>query len=405
MLFRFVNLLRMVLPSSLAAHAVSEFLTQWWVVAAERQCFEDILDGAENWSTSLPTAPPTDILVPYSIKKNNKEEKGKGALKTTTEAAGLTNLFPKAPEYLPADAAVHILSFLHPKDVLAFGCASTEARKVVEEDAPVWKTLWYRDYAWLTTSWKVGREAAKRSFQSRSALGDQEPEEPRDMSSGSSQMSMSDADLTRQLGTFRFGKEFYFRFGLSFVDYVLAGQCTSDSCLVGIAGHIYDLTAFLEVHPGSPETVIAHAGKDCTGVFESMRHTVGARKLAQQMCVAVDLSRSGGEGFGVRPTTRLCSNEQSCRSTVNAVKPNGRPQVPITATSDAVRTEFLREQGKSALQARRMKEAGNVNDALSDFNAYYDPFCKKWKAWYLGGTSEPVFVEDIVVPSSTSFFF
>ena len=57
-----------------------------------------------------------------------------------------------------------------------------------------------------------------------------------------------------------------------------------------------------------------------------------------------------------------------------------------------------------------MKEAGGIPEALSDLHAYYDPFCAKWKAWYLDATFEPVFVEDIVVVAAAtsmamSFFF
>jgi hypothetical protein len=239
--------------------------------------------------------------------------------------------------------------------------------------------------------------------------------------------------VAQLLNSFHFTKDFYFRFGLCWVDYVLAGQCTAESCLIALGGHVYDLTHFVQdphTHPGSAETVLVHAGKDCTAVFDGMRHTIHARRMAQQMCVAVDLSRNNQRGFfGVRPTSQLLMDRRntekatasvtsssslpvpalsSVTTTTDSVIPHGRPQglaAATAATAEAVRHEVLQELSECTVRARRMKDTGGVPDALSDLHTYYDPFAGKWKAWYLGASFEPVFVEDIIVTTSSAMSF
>ena len=55
---------------------------------------------------------------------------------------------------------------------------------------------------------------------------------------------------------------------------MLAGRNTEESCLVGLEGGVYDLTDFLEVHPGSKETILVNAGGDATAFFEDVGHSV-----------------------------------------------------------------------------------------------------------------------------------
>lgn len=366
--------LNKMIPKALA-NAMWETLSSWWVVAAEGHRLGEILDGADNWCVRSPHSPPRDVLV-LSIVEN-----------AATHREDCPTLFPAA-EGLPTDATVHILSFLHPKDVLALACVSHQVRYTVEDESSeistaLWKTLWYRDYAWIVESWDIGQEAVKRSFQ----------------------MSGSDERVGVTFGDVLFTKLFYFRFGLSYLNYVLAGQCTPKRCLVGLGGHIYDLTDFLDQHPGSPETVIVHAGRDASAVFESTRHSVSARKLAQKLCVAVDMSQTGGTG--VRPTTKLLKDWSStatvdaCSSSGlhlpspgNNIMPNGRPRATIFATAATVRNDFINEQDDKQKQAARWLL--RVTDAiLGEIHAYYDPFCDKWKAWYISTQHIAVYVDDL----------
>lgn len=276
---------------------------------------------------------------------------------------------------LTEDAFVEIMSFLHPKDVMAFALASRDTLKTIERSRLIWKNLWYRDYAWIVEHWDVGQKALTRSLNGL------------------------------QIAEFAFSKEFYFRFGLSYLNYLLSGHCTAERCLVGLRGHIYDLTKFLSHHPGSPETLLAHAGRDATSIFECLRHSVTARQLAQDLCIIVDCRAQPG-GCGARPTLNCFPSllsipgNATLPSTVEAVSPGGCPAGLFghTGTIESIRDAFLQEQHQSSQIATRwLVEATSSKDVTSStivghINPYYDPFCAEWKAWYMDSDLNVVFV-------------
>src|ERR1700761_7468928 len=57
----------------------------------------------------------------------------------------------------------------------------------------------------------------------------------------------------------------------------VAQHSSSDSMWVIIHGRVYDVHAFLEDHPGGPEILTQHAGKDATQEFEETFHSPAAR--------------------------------------------------------------------------------------------------------------------------------
>jgi hypothetical protein len=262
---------------------------------------------------------------------------------------------------LPPDVQVNILSFLHPRDVVNLACVNKSMRRLVENGETatnIWKTLWYRDYSWIVESWDVGRQALRRST------------------------------ITC---TPHFGKDFYFRFGLGYQNYVMAGHDSTDRCLVGLHGHIYDMTPFIMSHPGSPETVMVHAGRDATAFFNNMRHSMGALRLARTMCVAVDMSRIDRDCCGVRPT----SNTNGTSSLPQPVQQpiTKRPEMASQSPSlKSIRAAFLREE-----ESARLSVAAKVSDPsiIGEVNVYYDPFHREFKAWYLITNLDTVFVSQI----------
>jgi hypothetical protein len=50
-------------------------------------------------------------------------------------------------------------------------------------------------------------------------------------------------------------------------------------CLLGLQGAVYDVGRFVDVHPGSPETLLHHAGGDTTDFFNDVGHSRAARRL------------------------------------------------------------------------------------------------------------------------------
>lgn len=322
---------------------------------------------------------------------------------------------------LPADALIHILTFLLPKDIVSFACASKSCRRTVDggdcsasshdhnqsqsqvdqiQQSETSRALWMRDYAWTVHAWDIGQQALYRSG------------------------GWDESALI-------FDKDFYFRFGLGFINYVLAGQNTMQCCLVGLHGNIYDLGLFLLSHPGSPETVMVQAGKDATAFFESVGHSRGARRLAQSLCVLVDCARTQQPvtgtvtdqehqkcnqpaSCGLAPTryTQQCSKREEetvsslCSQLPAFVEIPSIEHAPVCmprssmssacvggGTLQNIRSAFFQEENTFRQIANRRFAA---QSAFGDCNIFYDPFCRQWKAWYSDSeTFQPVFIHNL----------
>jgi Cytochrome b5-like Heme/Steroid binding domain len=356
-----LNILQMVLPKA-TVKALWKSVSSWWNLANEFQRLDEMLDGAELWSVYSPP-PVINVVVP--------EHPAPDTL------ICFSSLFPVVKE-LPLDPTVLIFSFLHPKDVLTVASVNKHANEIVsnrnhEVSKALWKKLWYRDYAWVTTAWQVGRTALERSMEMWSRTD----------------LMAEDASLS----DVSFHRDFYFDFGIAYLDYVLAGQCTEKSCLVGLGGHIYDMTSFLGQHPGSRDTVLVNAGRDVSEEFEGIRHTFSARTRAQRLCVVVDTTLNGG--CGLRPTEHcplLSLSSLVETETVAAIIPEGR----LRARKHSTLERALKRYQKGMLESqRRAKQISKTHDAL-DIRTYFDPFLNCWRAWYMDLDFEIVFLENFM---------
>ncbi|KAK8718258.1 hypothetical protein V6N13_045499 [Hibiscus sabdariffa] len=56
-------------------------------------------------------------------------------------------------------------------------------------------------------------------------------------------------------------------------------------CWLLISGKVYDVTQFLEEHPGGDEVLLAASGKDATDDFEDVGHSDDARELMKKYCI------------------------------------------------------------------------------------------------------------------------
>ena len=65
----------------------------------------------------------------------------------------------------------------------------------------------------------------------------------------------------------------------------VAKHATMQDCWVIIHGYAYDITSFLEDHPGGPDVVLQDAGRDATEEFENMFHSMTARKMLDEYLV------------------------------------------------------------------------------------------------------------------------
>jgi Cytochrome b5-like Heme/Steroid binding domain len=268
-----------------------------------------------------------------------------------------TTTSPLHPGGFPADVQVNIMSFLQPREVVAFACTNRVGRAIVDGEGPtptaVWKTLWQRDYGWIIHSWEIGRQAFLRS---------NHPDEPH-------------------------GKEFYFRFGLSYVNYLLAGWNTPERCLVGLQGSLYDITDFVLRHPGSPETLFVHAGRDATKLFDDMDHSKGARRIAKEFCIAVDMSSVGS--CGLKPT-REFEADRPIPHMVEAQPVTGKKERRrrIPDCLQKVYDDFHAERHQ---QMKQLRQEMKLDKTVLHWTLYYDPFQQAWKTWYTSRDFETVF--------------
>jgi cytochrome b involved in lipid metabolism len=54
----------------------------------------------------------------------------------------------------------------------------------------------------------------------------------------------------------------------------VAAHCTMESCWMVISDLVYDLTEFIEYHPGGYEIMLEYAGTDATNAFMEKPHTI-----------------------------------------------------------------------------------------------------------------------------------
>lgn len=80
-------------------------------------------------------------------------------------------------------------------------------------------------------------------------------------------------------------KKFYSLFEVCWIDWLIAGQDKESSCMVGLHGVVYDLTDFLDMHPGSKETILVQGGTDATVFFEDVGHSTAARSFMKELAI------------------------------------------------------------------------------------------------------------------------
>ncbi|KAG8387334.1 hypothetical protein BUALT_Bualt02G0010700 [Buddleja alternifolia] len=60
---------------------------------------------------------------------------------------------------------------------------------------------------------------------------------------------------------------------------------TNKDCWLVIDGKVYDVTKFLEDHPGGDEVLVSSTGKDATDDFEDVGHSATAKAMMEEFYV------------------------------------------------------------------------------------------------------------------------
>ena len=197
-------------------------------------------------------------------------------------------------------------------------------------------------------------------------------------------------------------KDFYFRFSQTWVNYTIAGHATQLSCLVGLHGHIFDITDYLDIHPGSYETLLMQGGgRDATSFFECVGHSLSARGIAMKRLVRiVDLSccHGGelGQQWGLISSIESKNKENNPLSGLLPIS-RSRPRRPgsLHKVKKIIDKEIKTFQLLAERKVARQKSLWKDSEIVGSVNVYYDPLCGKWMGWYLDLEFSAKFVVDL----------
>ena len=337
---------------------------------------------------------------------------------------------------LPSDAQILICSYLPPTDLLSFSCTSKAGRKMLddgcdhEEDGSsicrdtallIWKALFRRDFAWILSEWDIGREALLRSmacYDSETILNHPNSHYRKVIGHVMS-IVMHSAEMWDEIQQFNNTftgiintpasmKEFYFLFSEVWLNYTIAGCNTTEKCLIGLHGHVVDISNFVEDHPGSTETLLLQAGRDATVFFESMGHSRSARKLGLGMTVIVNSQcihwQHAGDVYNegstlssptcglLRPSSKVLGAKKNVPGFLIPLK-RSRPRVQ--GGLHVIRSRLQQEQEAELQKAQRWVNLHLVEALYGGVQVYYDPFCSCWRWWYTNLDFNPVFSESM----------
>jgi cytochrome b5 len=59
-------------------------------------------------------------------------------------------------------------------------------------------------------------------------------------------------------------------------------HCSEESCWIVLSGKVYDVTDYLEEHPGGVNKIMEWAGKDATKAFKDVNHSIDAVNTSQK---------------------------------------------------------------------------------------------------------------------------
>jgi len=85
---------------------------------------------------------------------------------------------------------------------------------------------------------------------------------------------------------------------------------TKESAWLVIRGEVYDVTSFLNEHPGGFDMILNETGTDATKAFNNAGHSSDARKLLEQFKIGVlsskDNLQTSESGTAKEPNKSCC---------------------------------------------------------------------------------------------------
>lgn len=174
---------------------------------------------------------------------------------------------------------------------------------------------------------------------------------------------------------------FYQEFEYAFIDWLLAGCCTEHCCILSLHGCIYDVTAFLPLHPGSLESLMWGAGCESSENFEEIGHSSYAKAVVQDYII---WNTNRSTDVASKPLLNYEQNKKTRKALMKLTK---------------FQRQLKIERGVALRQAFKYIKGINVNDEYigDDFNCddcirlqvhsgqpkmYYSPLSQTHHCWF-----------------------
>eukprot|EP01041_Mallomonas_annulata_P011503 gene11503-24044_t len=274
---------------------------------------------------------------------------------------------PKVGFPLPAnrDSLLIMLEFLNSADWLILSSVSKHTDMVLRNES-VWEQLWRQRYSRFWSSTSIIRI---RQIRGGSLLW-----EPPTTTTSSVCHHCPVGGVPSQGW-----KRFLLAFEECWTDWLLAGCNTESLCLLGLQGGVFDVTPMVHLHPGSPETLLDHAGCDCSVLFEDIGHS----SLARTMRDACLLGRPAISGYGNGNGHQGVLTSQYAN--VLAVT---RRRLAERTLSVSVRT------GRTACSS----SSTSCSDHSGQCKVCFDPVLQRWDVWWTCCGAESTLTPQDVAP-------
>ncbi|KAL2550823.1 Cytochrome [Forsythia ovata] len=83
-------------------------------------------------------------------------------------------------------------------------------------------------------------------------------------------------------------------------------------CWLVIDGKVYDVSVFMDDHPGGDEVLLSSSGKDATADFEDIGHSDHAKELMNKYCIgSIDMSKVPRKRTYIPPQAKTNANKSS----------------------------------------------------------------------------------------------
>ncbi|KAJ2447978.1 hypothetical protein GGF42_005275 [Coemansia sp. RSA 2424] len=92
-------------------------------------------------------------------------------------------------------------------------------------------------------------------------------------------------------------------------------HATREDIWIVVHGKVYDVTLFLDEHPGGEEVILEHAGIDATEAFEDIGHSDDARDLLSKYFIGnLEVGYPAGEPPTSVPHNKVADSELAHRN-------------------------------------------------------------------------------------------